>query len=170
VPLDLVRIGDALGKGADDLQIRRVGRFFQEPCPGLPRPVLSTRRLNSSMSGHSISSRSTSLGKMLHSNSSVLIGNVPGPPLVLPLINSERFLHTLARLTAQPAQKTTFQHRGIDPIRFGPAVFARYCHTGGMDDVSIYAAGPQPTRQVGGFARPPRRRHERCPAGRYLPR
>jgi hypothetical protein len=30
----------------------------------------------------------------------------------------------VARLSAQPAKKTTSQHRRIDPIRFGPPVFA----------------------------------------------
>ena len=53
----------------------------------------------------------------------------------------------VARFTTQPTKKSSAQHRSIDPIRLGPSVFARYCHTGGVDDVSINAASAQPSGQ-----------------------
>src|SRR4051812_49891593 len=58
----------------------------------------------------------------------------------------------VAWLTAQPTQKGTFEQRGVEPVRFGPPVFARDGDAGWMNDISLNATRPQPARQLEAIA------------------
>src|SRR6202521_1885975 len=53
----------------------------------------------------------------------------------------------MATLTTQPTKEAALQHRRIEPIRFSSPMFAGYGHAGGVDDMRIYAAFPQPASQ-----------------------
>jgi hypothetical protein len=54
---------------------------------------------------------------------------------------------TMTPLATQPAEKTAHQHLCVQTIRFGPSMFTRYGHAGGMDHMGIDPAFPQPARQ-----------------------
>jgi hypothetical protein len=53
----------------------------------------------------------------------------------------------VVRLAAQPAEKRALQQLGVEPVRFGPPVFARDGDAGGMNDIGLNATRPQPARQ-----------------------
>src|ERR1700719_3431672 len=53
----------------------------------------------------------------------------------------------MASLTPYPTKEAALQHRRIEPIRFSSPMFAGYGHAGGVDDMRIYAAFPQPASQ-----------------------
>src|SRR3954464_4923662 len=50
-------------------------------------------------------------------------------------------------LPAQPAEKRALKQLGVEPVRFGPPVFARHGNAGWMNDIGLNATRPQPARQ-----------------------
>src|SRR3954449_3979753 len=48
---------------------------------------------------------------------------------------------------AQPADEDPFEQSRVEAICFGPAMLARDCHAGRVDDVGFDIAGPEPARQ-----------------------
>src|ERR1700682_3907425 len=53
----------------------------------------------------------------------------------------------MAALPTEQTKEAALQHRRIEPIRFSSPMFAGYGHAGGVDDMRIYAAFPQPASQ-----------------------
>ncbi len=50
-------------------------------------------------------------------------------------------------LATQPTQEDADEHLGVEPVGLRPAMFARYRHARGMNNVGLNAPRPQPTRQ-----------------------
>src|SRR5258708_31324535 len=53
----------------------------------------------------------------------------------------------MASFTTQPYQETRLQQLGVEPVGLCPSMFARNCHTRGMDHVRLYPARLEPARQ-----------------------
>ena len=58
----------------------------------------------------------------------------------------DRHHAAMARLAAQPAEKDAHQEFGIETIGLRAPVFARHRDAGGMDDIGLNIARPQPAR------------------------
>src|SRR5246500_3078282 len=68
-------------------------------------------------------------------------------PRVLLLDRRDRYHAAMARLAAQPAEKDAHQKFRIETISFRAPVFARHRDAGGMDDIGLNIARPQPARE-----------------------
>src|SRR6478672_10743190 len=68
-------------------------------------------------------------------------------PRVLLLDRRDRHHAAMARLAAQPTEKDAHQKFRIETIGLRAPVFARHRDAGGMDDVGLNIARPQPARE-----------------------
>ena len=64
-------------------------------------------------------------------------------------LSKGRDRHHLAviALTAQPAEKGTFEELGVEPVGLGAPVLTRYRHAGCVNDMRLDALRDQPPRQ-----------------------
>src|SRR5258708_37705636 len=53
----------------------------------------------------------------------------------------------MASFTTQPYQETRLQQLGVEPVGLCPSMFARNCHTRGVDHVHLHPARLKPARQ-----------------------
>src|SRR5215475_2172932 len=67
-------------------------------------------------------------------------------PRILLLDRRDRHHAAMALLAAAPAEKDAHQKLRIETISLCAPVFARYRDAGGMDDIGLNIARPQPTR------------------------
>ncbi len=51
-------------------------------------------------------------------------------------------------LTAQPADKGTFEQLSVQPISLGAPMFARYGYAGCVNNMDLDVASPKPARQL----------------------
>ena len=70
-----------------------------------------------------------------------------GAPGVLLLEGRDRGHAAVVRLAAQPAEEGALEQLGVEPVGLGPAVLAGDRDAGGVDDVRLDAARPQPAGQ-----------------------
>src|ERR1700758_3813094 len=70
-----------------------------------------------------------------------------GSPRVLLLDRRDRHHAAVALFAAQPAEKDAHQKFRIETIGLCAPVFARHRNAGGMDDVGLNIARPQPARE-----------------------
>src|SRR6516225_1001464 len=68
-------------------------------------------------------------------------------PRVLLLDRRDRHHAAMALFAAQPAEKDAHQKFRIETISLCAPVLARHCDAGGMDDVGLNIARPQPARK-----------------------